>query len=569
MTDSQRMSHLFGRTLRQAPAEAETDNHKLMLRAKLIEQLAAGVYSYLPIGVKVLERIKNVIREEMDRAGGQELTMPVLQPAELWQESGRYETVDILFKVYDRREREHVLGPTHEEVVVDLVRHNVQSYRDLPLLLYQIQTKFRDETRPRGGLVRVREFEMKDLYSFDADWDALDVSYDKMVEAYQRIFDRCGVPTIPVEADSGAIGGKDSQEFLFLTDIGEDDALICPNCHYAANAEKAEFRKRPAEPEQPLPLEDVSTPGTKTILEVAALLNVPSQKTLKAVFYEADGRPVFVAIRGDLEVNEIKVKNALHAVNLTMMDDAAVQRAGVVPGYASPIGVSGVIVLADDSAKDSPNLVAGANRPGFHVRNASYGRDWQADIVTDIALARAGDACPCCGTPLEERRGMEMGHVFKLGTVYTEKMGATYLDDEGHSHPIVMGCYGIGVGRLLAGVVEANHDDRGIIWPAEVTPFDVHLVALNLDRPEVREAADRLFADLQAAGLRVLYDDRDETAGVKFNDADLLGMRWRLTVSPRTLERSAVELKRRTEKEFDSVPLSEAVSTATAAVRSW
>ena len=568
MTDSLRMSRLFGRTLRQAPAEAETDNHRLMLRAKIIEQLAAGVYSYLPIGVKVLERIKTVIREEMDRAGGQELSMPVLQPAELWQESGRYETVDILFKVFDRREREHVLGPTHEEVVVDLVRHNVQSYRDLPLLLYQIQTKFRDEARPRGGLVRVREFEMKDLYSFDADWEALDVSYDAMLAAYQRIFDRCGVPTIPVEADSGAIGGKDSQEFLFLTDIGEDDVLLCPNCHYAANAEKAEFRKRPVEPAEPQPLEEVSTPGTKTILEVAALLNVPSHQTLKAVFYEADGKPVFVAIRGDLEVNEVKVKNALHAVELAMMDDGALQRAGIVSGYASPIGVSGITVLADDSAQDSPNLVAGANKPDFHIRNANYGRDWRADIVTDIALARAGDACPRCGTALEARRGMEMGHVFKLGTVYTEKMGATYLDDEGRSHPIVMGCYGIGVGRLLAGVVEANHDDRGIIWPPELTPFDVHLVGLNLDRPEVRDAAERLFKDLQASGLRVLFDDRDETAGVKFNDADLMGMRWRLTVSPRTLERGAVELKRRTEKEFESVPLTEAVVRTMAAVRS-
>jgi prolyl-tRNA synthetase len=493
--------------------------------------------------------------------------MPVLQPAELWQESGRYESVDVLFKVYDRREREHVLGPTHEEVVVDLVRHNVQSYRDLPLLLYQIQTKFRDEARPRGGLVRVREFEMKDLYSFDVDWDALDISYDAMVAAYQRIFDRCGVPTIPVEADSGAIGGKDSQEFLFLTDIGEDDGLMCPGCGYAANAEKAEFRRRPAEPAAPLPLEEVSTPGTKTIAEVAALLNVPSYRTLKAVFYEADGQPIFIAIRGDLEVNEIKVRNALHARELTMMDDAAVQRTGIVPGYASPIGVTGITVLADDSVTDSPNLVAGANKPDFHVRNANHGRDWQAHIVTDIALARAGDLCPRCGTALEERSGMEMGHVFKLGTVYTEKMGATYLDDEGHSHPIVMGCYGIGVGRLLAGVVEANHDDRGIIWPVEVTPFDVHLVGLNLDRPEVKSAAEQLFADLQASGLRVLYDDRDETAGVKFNDADLLGMRWRLTVSPRTLERGAVELKSRPEKEFESVPFAEAVARTVASVR--
>ncbi|MGE0540017.1 MAG: proline--tRNA ligase [Dehalococcoidia bacterium] len=566
MQQSQRMSRMLGRTLRQAPAEAETDNHKLLLRARLIEQLAAGVYSYLPLGWRVMRRIEQVIREEMDREGGLEVSLPALQPAELWEESGRYQTVDVLFKVHDRREREHVLGPTHEEVMVDIIRRNVQSYRDLPLLPYQIQTKFRDEQRPRGGLVRVREFTMKDLYSFDADWEGLDQSYDKMVAAYTRIFARCGVPTIPVQADSGAIGGKDSQEFLFLTDIGEDDVLLCPICGYAANAEKADFRKPPLADEAPRPLEKVSTPGTKTIEAVATLLGVPTATTLKAVFYEADGRPVFVAIRGDLEVNDVKLKNALHAVELKMAGDAAIQQTGGVAGFASPIGLSGVTVVADDSASGR-NLVAGANEPDFHYVNSNYGRDWQAEIMTDIALARAGDGCAACGAPLEQRRGVEMGHVFKLGTVYTEKMGATYLDDEGKSHPMVMGCYGIGVGRLLAAVVEANHDDRGIIWPVELTPFDVHLVALNVERDDVRETADRIFVELQAAGLRVLYDDREETAGVKFNDADLLGMPWRLTISPRTLERDAVELKRRMVKEFESVSLGSAVAGTVAACR--
>jgi len=566
MQQSQRMSRMLGRTLRQPPAEAETDNHKLLLRAKLIEQLSAGVYSYLPLGWQVLRRIEQIIREEMDREGGLEVSLPALQPAELWQESGRYETVDVLFKVHDRREREHVLGPTHEEVIVDIVRRNVQSYRDLPLLPYQIQTKFRDEARPRGGLVRVREFTMKDLYSFDAGWDGLDESYDKMVGAYARIFARCGVPTTRVLADSGAIGGKDSQEFLFLTDIGEDSALLCPNCGYAANAEKADFRKPPAPEEEPLPLEKVSTPGTKTIEAVATLFGVPTSRTLKAVFYLADGRPVFVAIRGDLEVNEIKLRNALHAIDLTMAEEDAVRGMGAVAGFASPIGIEGVTVVADDSAA-SANLVAGANETDFHYTNSNLGRDWQATITTDIALGRKGDACPRCGTPLDERRGIEMGHVFKLGTVYTEKMGATYLDDEGKSRPMVMGCYGIGVGRLLAAVVEENHDERGIIWPPELAPFDVHLVSLSVERPEVRHAVEQLFDELQQAGLRVLYDDREESAGVKFNDADLLGMPWRLTVSPRTLERGSVELKRRTEKEFDSVPLAEAVSRTVAAVR--
>jgi prolyl-tRNA synthetase len=565
MQRSMRLSRMFGRTLRQAPAEAETDNHKLLLRARLVEQLAAGIYSYLPFGWRVVRRIEEIIREEMDAAGGQEVHLPVLHPAELWAESGRLETVDVLFKVYDRREREMVLGATHEEVVVDLARHNIQSYRDLPQLLYQIQTKMRDEQRPRGGLLRVREFTMKDLYSFDADWDALDISYQRMAEAYARVFSRCGVPTVAVEADSGAIGGKDSQEFLFLTEIGEDTALLCPTCHYAANAERAEFRKRPPTPAEPLPLEEVATPGAKTIEAVASLLKVPSHETLKAVFYLADGEPVFVAIRGDLEVNEIKLRNALHALDLALMDDEAVRRAGLVAGYASPVGVGGIKVVADTSAVESPNLVAGANKADTHVRNANHGRDWTADIVTDIALAREGDPCPRCGAALETRRGVEMGHIFKLGTVYSDKMGATFLDDAGQSHPLVMGCYGIGVGRLLAAVVEANHDERGIIWPSELTPFDVHLVALNLDRDSVRDTAERLFGELQAAGLRVLYDDRDETAGVKFNDADLLGLPVRLTISPRTLERGAVEIKPRTEKEFASVPLAEAVAAALAA----
>jgi len=561
------MSQLFGRTLRQSPAEAETDNYRLLLRARLIEQLAAGIYSFLPIGWRVTRRIEEIIREEMDEEGGQELHLPVLHPAELWQESGRYETVDILFKVSDRRERELVLGPTHEEVMVDLVRHNVQSYRDLPLLLYQIQTKFRDEARPRGGLVRVREFAMKDLYSFDTGWESLDRSYDKMARAYKRIFDRCGVPTVAVDADSGAIGGKDSQEFLFLSEIGEDDALLCPGCNYAANAEKAAFRKPEVAAEEPAALEEVSTPDTKTIQAVAELLGVPASRTLKAVFYEADGRPVFVAIRGDLEVNEVKLRNALHAVKLTVIEDPAKRIPGVVPGFASPVGVGGVRVVADHSAVNSPNLVAGANKADTHLRNANYGRDWSAEIITEIALARKGDPCPRCGTAFEQRRGIEMGHIFKLGTVYTEKMGATFLDDEGKSQPIMMGCYGIGVSRLLAAVVEANHDERGIVWPPELTPYDLHLVALNADRPGVREAAEQLFTDLKAAGLRVLYDDRDETAGVKFNDADLLGMPWRVTVSPRTLERAVVELKRRTEKEFESVPLTEAATRVAAVAR--
>lgn len=562
-----RLSRLFGKTLRQAPAEAETANHALLLRARMIDQLAAGVYTFLPLGWEVVRRVEEIIREEMNAAGGQEVHMPALQPRELWEESGRWHAFTGLYTLRDRRDRWLVLGPTHEEVITDLARRLIQSYRDLPQRVYQIQSKFRDEPRPRGGLVRVREFIMKDLYSFDADWEGLDRSYAAMVQAYHNIFRRCGIPVVPVQADSGAIGGKDSQEFLFLTDIGEDTALICDGCGYAANAEKAVFQKPPAAPEEPLPLERLATPGQKTIDDLVRFTGRPHARTLKAVFYQADGRPVFVAIRGDLEVNEIKLKNALQAVELSLMDEAQVRARGLVAGSASPVGLEGITVVADDSAEHAPNLIAGANTPDVHYVNVNYGRDWRATIVADIALARDGARCAFCPGTLHERRGIEMGHVFKLGTVYSEKMGATYLDAAGNSRPLVMGCYGIGVGRIVAAAVEANHDERGIIWPDELAPYRVHLVGLNLDRPSVRETAERLYTELWAAGIRTLYDDRDESAGVKFADADLLGMPWRLTVSPRALERGGVELKRRTQTESELVPLTEGVAALAGRLR--
>ncbi|MDI6858673.1 MAG: proline--tRNA ligase [Dehalococcoidia bacterium] len=556
-----RMSHLFSKTLRHVPAEAETPNHQLLLRAGLIQQLTAGVYSYLPLGWRALLKIRQIIREEMDAAGGQEVMLPALQPLDMWEESGRREAFgQILFTLRDRRERELALGPTHEEVVVDLFKRLVQSYRDLPVLVYQMQTKFRDEPRPRGGLMRTREFTMKDLYSFDADDAGLDVSYEKMLRAYKRIFDRCGVPTVVVEADPGPIGGRDNQEFMHLTPVGEDSVLICPECGYAANTERADFQKQRVEPEEPLPVEEIATPGQKTIDDLVQFLGIPREKTLKAVFYASDGQPVFVAIRGDLEVNETKLRNALGGGELRLMDDREVQEAGLVAGSASPAELRGVKVVADDSVLDSPNLVGGANKPDTHLRNLNYDRDWRADVVRDIALARAGDACARCGTPLELHRAIEMGHIFKLGTVYSDKLGATFLDSEGKARPVVMGCYGIGVERLLATVIEANHDDKGIIWPASVAPYHVHLVALNVETPPVREAAEKLYADLQAAGVEVLYDDREESPGVKFNDADLLGMPLRVTVSPRTLAKDSVELRSRRETESSLVPLSSAVA---------
>jgi prolyl-tRNA synthetase len=574
-----KMTSLFGRTLREAPAEAEHDSHRLLLRAGLVMQEAAGIYAYLPLGWRVLRKIEQIVREEMDRAGGQEILMPVLSPAELWEESGRIrEYGPTLMTLTDRRERTFVLGPTHEEVVVDLFRRNVQSYKDLPQLLYQIQTKFRDEPRPRMGLVRGREFGMMDLYSFHADEADLDRAYQAMYDAYVRVYDRAGVPATVVDADSGAIGGKESQEFMLLTPIGEDEILLCPNCGYAANTEKAELKKREVPQELPKPLEEVKTPGQKTIEDLVRFLGVEPWQTLKAVFYSAtwtgaagdgDGRsasthsePVFVAIRGDLEVNEVKLKNALKALDLRLMSDEEVAAAKLVAGSASPVGLKGIRTVADDSVLNSPNLVAGANKPDFHLRNVNHGRDWQADTIADIALARAGDPCGRCGTPLESARGIEMGHIFKLGTRYSERMNANFLDAEGVSQPAIMGCYGIGTSRLLQCVIEANHDERGIVWPATVAPYQLHLVGLNLERTEIASKAQSLYDALCQAGIDVLYDDRpDVTAGVKFNDADLLGLPVRVTVSPRSLEKGAVEVKRRSGTDVDLVPYDEAVET--------
>jgi prolyl-tRNA synthetase len=540
-----------------------------MLRARLIEQLAAGIYTYLPLGYRALRKVEQIVREEMDAAGGQEVLMPAMQPVDLWEESGRKEAMgQTLFTLTDRRERHLALGPTHEEVVVDLFRRNVQSYRELPQLLYQIQTKFRDEPRPRMGLVRGREFGMMDLYSFDADVDGLDRSYQAMFDAYTRVFQRCGVPALPVQADSGAIGGKDSQEFVLLTEIGEDTFLLCPKCGYAANSEKADHKKQELQAEEPQPVEEVSTPGQKTIEEVARFLEVPRWRTLKAVFYAADRKPVFVATRGDLEVNEVKLKNALKAQDLRLMADDEVREYGLVAGSASPVGLKGMQVVADESVAQSPNLVGGANKPDAHLRNLNYGRDWQADILTDISLAREGDACPNCGTPLEQKRGIEMGHIFKLLTVYSEKMGARYLDAEGRTQLAVMGCYGIGTSRLLQCIVEANRDEKGIVWPGSVAPYDVHVVGLGLDREDIAAKARSLYDDLTRAGLEVLYDDRSESPGVKFNDADLLGIPVRVTVSPRSLEKDSVELKRRASSDVDLVPYADAAARVTSLARS-
>ena len=553
-----RMSRMFGKTLRQDPSEAETVSHSLMLKAGMIYQVSSGVYSYMPLAWRVLRNIEQVIREEMNAVGGQEVRMPVVQPRELWEATGRVEAMgDTLFTLNDRRDRPLVLAPTHEEVITQMVKQHVHSYKDLPLLPYQIQTKFRDEPRPRGGLLRVREFDMKDLYSMDLDQDGLDVSYQKMMKAYFNIYSRCGLPSLAVEADSGAIGGKDSHEFILVAGSGEDQVIQCKSCSYAANLERAASVKPSQPDEEPLPLEEVSTPGVATIAGLANFVGVPESKTLKAVFYSADGKVVFVVIRGDLEVNEIKLKNLLQVNDLRLATDDEVKAAGLVAGSASPIGITNLNRVADDSITQGANFVVGANKPDTHLKNANYPRDFQVDVMTDISEAQEGHGCPQCSSPLSITRGIEVGHVFKLGTFYSETLGASYLDRSGQQQPIVMGCYGIGVGRLMAAAIEQNHDDKGIIWPIPIAPYSVHICALSVDKQEVGSAAGNLYDLLQSEGIETLYDDRDESPGVKFNDADLLGMPIRLTVSPRNLKSGGVELKQRHEKEAVMVDLEE------------
>jgi prolyl-tRNA synthetase len=553
-----RFSRLFGRTLKEIPSEADTASHQLLIRAGMIQQVASGVYSYLPLGLRVLQKIEQIIREEMDNAGGQELMLPSLQPFELWQKSGRYTAFGkTLFTITDRRDHTLVLGPTHEEVITDLVGRFVQSYRDLPLLLYQIQNKFRDEPRPRGGLLRVREFIMKDLYSFHTDEVDLDRTYEIMIQAYKNVYARCGLPAVIVQADSGAIGGKESHEFMLVAHTGEDGIIHCAQCGYAANLEKAESKKTQFEKKAPLPLEEIATPNIKTIEEVAGFVGVTSHETLKAVFYSADDELVFVVIRGDLEVNETKLRNLLKCTELRLANEAELKAVGLVAGAASPVGLKGVKIVADDSITLGSNFVAGGNKPDVHLKNVNYPRDFEVSIMADIANARQEDGCPRCNGRLFSSFGIEVGHVFKLGTFLSEKLGAFFLDQNGVSRPIIMGTYGIGLGRLLAASIEQNHDDKGIIWPMGIAPYQVYLCPLRLENPAILKTADKVYDELTKQGIDVLYDDRDDSPGIKFNDADLLGIPLRLTISPRTLERNSAELKWRKEKQTELVPLME------------
>jgi prolyl-tRNA synthetase len=564
-----RLSKLFSRTLRETPSEAEVSSHQLLVRAGFIRQLGAGIFSYLPLARRALTKIENIMRHEINALGGQELTMPVVNPADVWRETGRWYQVGAeMGRFTDRVGRDMVLAMTHEEVVADLVRKEIRSHRQLPQLVYHIQTKWRDDPRPRAGLIRVREFTMLDSYSLDADWEGLDAQYRAHYQAYFNIFNRCNLPVIAVKSDTGMMGGQLAHEFMCLTPIGEDTLLLCDHCGYAANRQVATYRKPAPFAEAPRPLEKVATPHTKTIDDLAALLRVPAAQTAKAVFMVATvvereagteaEKFIFAVVRGDMELNETKLANAIQAKELRPAREDEIRAVGAVPGYASPIGLTGVWVVVDDAIPQSPNLVAGANEEGYHLLNTNYGRDYAAQTVCDLAAAQDGAGCAVCGAPLRAVRGVEVGNIFKLGTRYTEALGATFHSQAGTEKPVIMGSYGIGSGRLLACIAETSHDDYGLIWPISVAPYPVHLVAAGASAETVG-AADGLYAALQAAGIEVLYDDRDERPGVKFMDADLMGMPLRLTVGDKSLKQGGVELKRRVGVEKVLWPLASTV----------
>ena len=568
-----RMSKLAGRRLKEDPKDAKTVSHKFLIRGGYIRPVSAGIYSLLPTGERIVRKIEAIIREEMNRIDGQEVLMPVVLPADLWQESGRYESVGAeLLRFRDRNEKPMILAMTHEEAIVHLVRTELNSYKQLPVMLYQIQTKYRDEARPRAGLIRTREFTMKDAYSFHTDQADLERYYARCHEAYERIFRRVGMKNVlSIESNSGMMGGKVSHEFMAICDCGEDTVITNADYSYRANREIAvaawKFEKG-----EPLPLEKVHTPGMKTIEEVAGFLGVKPENTGKAVFYQDahTGELIFVLIRGDFEVNEVKLANALKVPELKFADDAAIEAAGAVPGFASPVGIDPgrARIVVDRSAAESGNLVVGANEADFHYRNFNFDRDLAGSdcLVTDIACVREGDPCPLTGQPLQFLRGIEVGNIFQLGTKYSDAMHCDYLDRDGKSHPMVMGCYGIGVGRAMAAVIEQSCDEYGPIWPMSIAPWQVELCAINPEKEGVGEACERLYSELQAAGIEVLYDDRGEKAGSMFSDADLLGIPLRLVVSPRTLAEKQAEFKVRGSRDAERIALDAVVSHVAARI---
>ena len=540
-----RFSHLYAPTLREAPAEAEIVSHQLLLKAGFVRKAAGGIYTYLPLAWRVLRKIERIVREEMDAKGGQEIVMPIVQPAQVWQESGRWAVYgEEMFRLRDRHGREFCLGPTHEEIVTALVKGDVRSYRQLPLLLYQIQNKYRDEIRPRFGLLRGREFIMKDLYSFDKDQAGLELSYRKMYAAYSRIFTSCGLKFRPVEADSGAIGGSGSHEFMALASSGEAEIVYCENCDFAANTEKAELNPIAVQREEALLIEKVPTPAATTIKAVCACLGLSVEKSVKAVAYKSDKGLILAFVRGDHEVNEIKVLNIVGALALSMAEEEELRAAGTEPGYMGLCtGKKNVTLLVDQSVINMRNFVCGADTLGYHYINVNPGRDFTPDLVADIRMIQPADPCPRCGGQLTTAKGIEVGQVFKLNTKYSEKLSANYLDETGNERPMVMGCYGIGVSRVMAAVIEQNSDGAGIIWPASIAPYHVAIIPINAKNAEQMKAAEEIYEKLTATGVETVIDDRAERAGVKFNDADLIGYPLRVTVGAKTVAEKELEIK--------------------------
>lgn len=571
-----RLSQSFGKTLREAPADAELPSHQLLIRSGFVRALGAGIYTYMPLGYRVLRKLERIMEEEMDAVGGQQMLMPNLHPKAIWDVTGRWDEMSgIMMRIKAGGSREYGMSPTHEEVVVDLTGREVESYRDLPQVIYHISKKFRDEARPRGGLLRLREFIMKDAYSMHISEESLDAYYPSMVQAYLNIFRRCGVDVYPVNADTGAMGGKSSHEFLVRSENGEDTFIQCDTCDYAANVEAAVFLRQGEKPATLVPLTELETPTCKTIADVAAFVGVPTSHTLKAVFYwatplgkeEKHGRLVFAVVRGDLEVNDVKLANALRGAYLRPATEEEITAAGAVAGYASPVGLNvakvlddgGINVVADLSIEAGGNFVVGANETGYHFTGANYPRDFAVTVLADIAEASTGHVCAVCGKgTLVAQKAIEAGHCFKLGLRYSEPTNTTALGENGKPQLIYMGSYGIGLDRLMAIIVETHHDKDGIIWPATVAPYDVHLMHLGKGDEPVA-AAEQLYADLQAAGFAVLYDDRPASPGVKLKDADLMGMPVRVAVGQKSLEKGGVEVKRRHETDVAIVPTAELV----------
>ena len=542
-----RYSEMFLPTGREVPSDAEVISHQLMIRAGMIRKLTSGIYSYLPLGYRVIRKLEQIIREEMNKAGAQEVHLPMVQPAELWQESGRWVHYGKeLLRFRDRHDHEYCLGPTHEEVITSLVRNDIKTYRQLPRNLYQIQTKFRDEVRPRFGVMRCREFGMKDAYSFDADEVGAEKSYEKMFIAYNNIFNRCGLKFRSVEADSGSIGGKYSHEFMGMAESGEDAIVFCEKCSYAANLEKAEVacpEKKIIFEDDWLPLEEIRTPLVRTIDEVRAFLDVCRQDIVKTLIFVADGKPYAVLIRGDQEVNEIKVKNYLGATELELASDEIIMKTTGAPrGFAGPVNIK-IPVLIDYSVVDMTNFVTGANKEDYHFKNVNIGRDFKIEAFADLRVITDQDKCPRCGGDIKLARGIEVGHVFKLGTKYSEAMKAVYLDKDGQEKIMIMGCYGIGIGRTVAAAIEQNYDENGIVWPMPLAPYHVIITPVNVNEEDIMKAAENLYNSMLAESIEVIFDDRDERAGVKFKDADLIGIPLRIIIGQKNLLQGNIELK--------------------------